>query len=521
MHPDLQSAIDQAAEAGSPASPAALHHQLKALATRLGTQHGTTPWVPSKDTLRILLGRGRTLQRSAAQHGAAAAEIDAIPHSTVPAVLPHDVWTLDEFMSRRWCGLYDLHHPDGPRWVSYRPEVVVIIDNATRVITGYWVVDPTGRTQPDGPTPLSGFAADDVLAALLAAAIPSLGTAATRPFAGHLPHGQLRWDNAKAHAALTARLKEIGIEPPHLPAYRPINRGIVERLIGTLKQWEEGTLGHEDAFVPADRVQQEEADAQAAAAATTARRRQRTVIEPIDLPRIEEFRREVERLIYRYNYEHRHRGLQGRTPAEAYQALYPRRHSQDAARMRRGADLLALLPAHTTVVTREGVVHRGERFAFTTDRRMLMVGTPLTYRADPGRRGLLLEEPHGLTLLPPLHYWANGQNPDQIAETQAGASEHAAAQARAARADREALLVGHHLLERAAKDAAAARATAQATANAPEAEAAPVAPDEARGHAPARRRGRTPAAAAAPTDFDPFAIDLEAPEAPTPEVRHA
>ena len=245
------------------------------------------------------------------------------------------------------------------------------------------------------------------------------------------------------------------------------------------------------------------------------------MIEPIDLPRIEEFRREVERLIYRYNYEHRHRGLQGRTPAEAYQALYPRRHSQDAARMRRGADLLALLTAHTTVVTREGVVHRGDRFAFTTDRRMLMVGTPLTYRADPGRRGLLLEEPHGLTLLPPLHYWAKGQNPDQIAETQAGASEHAAAQARAARADREALLVGHHLLERAANDAAAARATAQATANAPEAEAAPVAPDEAPGRAPARRRGRTTAPAPTPTDFDPFEIDLDAPAAPTAEVRHA
>jgi transposase InsO family protein len=512
IHPDLQTEIEKASASDTPASPIALHRQLKIVASRVGAQHGTTPWVPSKDTLRILLGRGRTLQRSAAQHGAAAAEIDALPHSTVPAVLPHDVWTLDEFTSRRWCGVYDDHHPEGPRWVSYRPDVVVIIDNATRVIVGYWVVDPTGRTQPEGPTPLSGYSADDVLSALLAAAIPALGTAATRPFAGHLPHGQLRWDNAKAHAALTEPLKQIGIEPPDLPAYRPINRGIVERLIGTLKHWEHGTLGHQDAFVPADRVQQEEEEAQAMAAATTARRRRRTVIDPMHLPRLDEFRRDVERLVYRYNYEHRHRSLQDRTPAEAYKALFPRRDSEDAKRMRRGADLLALLPVYTTAVTREGVMHRGERFAFTTDRRMLMVGTPLTYRADPGRRGLLVEEPHGLTLLPPLRYWAKGQDPAQIAETQAGASEHAAALARAARAEREALLVGHHLLERAADAAAEARATARATGD--------VTVD-APARATARRRAPNPSAPIVPAGFDPLTADLQAPNAPTPEVRHA
>jgi len=376
----------------------------------------------------------------------------------VPATVAHAVWTLDEHTSRRWCGAFDHTAPNGGAWVSFRPDVVLVEDNASRAIVGYWVVDPTTRIGADGRMKLGGFDTDDVLAALLSAALPPLGTAATRPFAGHLPHEQLRWDNAKAHLAINARLKEIGLEPPQLPPHRPINRGIVERLGGTLKAWDEQGLGYDGTFVPTDRVVQDEREAQATAAATTARRAARTEIAPIDLPRIDEFRRDVERLVYRYNYEHVHRSLNGRTPAQAFQALYPRRGTPEAKGMRTGNDLLALLPVETTVVTTHGAVHRGTRYAYTIDRAMLMVGTPLTVRADPKGRGLLLEHTSGLVLLPPLVLWAKGQTPEQVAETQLGAATTTEAKARAARAEREAALVGALWLGRAADAAREARA---------------------------------------------------------------
>lgn len=525
LHPELQTVVDTATASGAAKRPSGLRRELHETAKGIAVRDGVRPWVPSKDTLRQWLGAGRLLERSAGLHGAAAAQIDALPHSTVPAVLPHDVWTLDEHTSRRWCGIFDHTHPDGQRWVSFKPEVVLIIDNASRVIVGYWVVDPLQRHVPSEPLKLSGFSADDVLAALLAAAIPSLGTAATRRFAGHLPHGQLRWDNALAHRALNERLKRIGIEPPDLPAYRPINRGIVERVGGTLKQWEEDALGYDEAFVPTDRSQQNEDEAQALAASTTARRRLRTAIAPIDLPRIDEFRRDLERVIYRYNYEHHHRALDGRTPAEAYEALYPRRHSADAKRMRAGLDLLALLPAETTVVKREGVVHRGERYAYTVNRKMYMVGTPLTYRADPGGRGLLVEDAGDHVLLPPLMIWASGQTPEQIAETQAGVAELAEARVQAARADREALLVGHHLLGRA-KDEAPNRGTAQRPVEGRE-----EAPEDGGGHTRGTAGARDQKRRARPQtttaeEVDPFTVDLEsgieatAPRVEPAKVRH-
>ena len=467
----LMDVVDQAVLAQRGATGGAIRQRMLEVAEVERQTTGALLRVPSLKRVRQLIAAMGVAQMSAARHGAAAAEIDGLPHSTVPASTVHEVHTLDEFTMRRYAAMWDPTHPDGPRFVSFKPEVVFIIEHVTRACVGFWVIDPSRRLDPATKRPkLSGFDQDDVLAALLSVAFPPVATAATRQFAGYLPT-VLRWDNAKAHTALAKRLTDAGFVVPEFPTYRPINRGLVERAIGTIKRWCDATRlpGHEDRYIPADRVQTDGDVAQAEAAATQTRRPTRTVIPVDQLPRIAEIREELELVVRRYNYGHRHRAHAFRTPLDMYREHLPREGSKAAAQLRPGRDILAVLPVETTKVGREGLVHRGTRFSFVRDTPSgpvwMSLGTPVTYRADPMLRALYAEGPNGIECLPRVEHWAKGQDPKHVAEQQTAIATELTARAVAARETTDALELGTAALARGKAEAAeaAARAAASAT----------------------------------------------------------
>lgn len=112
------------------------------------------------------------------KHGRRASVADATPKLTVPADLPHEVWTLDEKQAPVWIRAY---HPDDHEYVAVKPQIILIIDNYSRAIVAYRVVPPfrTGATV--------SFNEEDVLGTILSAALPELARPATRPYAGFLP----------------------------------------------------------------------------------------------------------------------------------------------------------------------------------------------------------------------------------------------------------------------------------------------------------------------------------------------
>ena len=455
LDPRIAGVVGTAVKTQRGPTPSAIRQQMIEIADAVQASEGETLVVPGVAKIaRLIAAEGRAMM-SAARHGAAAAEIDGLPHSTVPVDRVHEIYSLDEFTLRRWCALWDEHYPGGARYVSFKPEVVFLMDHLSRACVGYWVVDPVRRVDPQSRRPkTSGFDADDALAPILSAAFPQVATIATRPFSGFAP-SVLRWDNAKAHEALRERLAAAGITVVEFPVQRPINRGLVERAIGTIKHWCDHRTrlpGREDRYVPSDRVVVDGEEVQSAAAGTKHRRATRTVIAVEDLPRIDEVRDEIETIVRFYNFKHRHRSLGGRTPLEVYRQQMPRAGSKAAKQMRPGRDLLAALPAETTRVTGEGVVHRGERFSFEIDAPggpvWLARGTSVTYYADPMGRGLFAEVGDRVTVLPPLAHWAKGQVPAEVAKHQTSIASALEAEARTARATADAMEMGVAALAR-------------------------------------------------------------------------
>lgn len=411
-----------------------VHGLLKAEAEKLGVP------LPSRRSFDAIAAHLRgQLEQSAARHGQVAAEIDGLPHSTIPAMHTHDVWTVDEFTAPVWCKMYDRAQHD---FVSYRPDVVIVQDYASRAVLAAWVADPSRRTGPGGTQKHGGTDINDLTAALLSAALPEVATPSCREFAGRLC-ATLRWDRARHHEALRAPLEKIGVTVPKLPGGRPVNRGVVERLIGTLKSRCDSIIGHVDHYLPVDRAAKEMQAEQDVIASTGGRQVTREVVPTEFLLTAQQLRTEVDRVVREYN-DAEHSALEGHTPAEAFRALYPR------VAPRSGRDLLALLSVRATTVTTSGVVHRvGEtrrRFSYSVNGAMLGLGSKITYRADPLLRGLFAETPVGSAFLPPLAEWAAKQDPDAVARQQRGAAKLAVAEAKIAQREAAAQLVGEAVL---------------------------------------------------------------------------
>lgn len=429
---------------------------------------------PSYDAVkRLVRAQGRTA-RTAASFGARVAQLEAFPHSTVPARWSHDVWVLDEMDAPFYAKVWD---PDAELFVSVRPTVIVLVDHKSGACVSALVVDPARRRDPaTGRIMRAGFDAADVMATLLSAAIRDLAAPGTERFAGYLPNA-LRWDNHKVHQSLRPILTTlseklslqvgsffdaaedapltdfrewqempIDVEAPYLasegapatpsstdnpylprlPMYRPINRGKIENKVGFLKLLCREFPTHVDRVVPTDRLDADPKWQRDVAAGAGDRTYRREPIDPRRLPSIEECRSLLDGRIAYYNTRHVSR-MSGATRA----ALYAQFRT---TRPRKGTDLLAALDTRTTFVSAEGIVHhhdgRQTAFAYAVPGKFILpLDTEVTYKADPLLRGIFAYVEGKHYLLPPKDVWASAPGrAEEVARTSAAnARFHAAA----------------------------------------------------------------------------------------------
>ena len=164
-------------------------------------------------------------------------------------------------------------------------------------------------------------------------------------------------------------------------------------------------------------------------------------------------------IVARYNEEHTHSSLEGKTPGDVY-----RERMRRSKERRSGRDILALVAPQVTTITTGGTVHfegrRVYRFAYEADGIMLGLGTRITYRPDPALRGLFAEAKGHKMFLEPLAKWAAAQNPADVARQQRAAATLAADQAAITRKEEDAKVIGLSILDRV--DAAAASTQASA-----------------------------------------------------------
>lgn len=468
VDPRLRDLVATAVKTDRYGSIRRMHAALAEEAERLGVP------TPSYDALkRLVRAQGRTA-RTAASFGARVAQLEAFPHSTVPARWSHDVWVLDEMDAPFYAKVWD---PDVELWVSVRPTVIVLVDHRSGACVAAHVVDPSRRRDPDtGRIMRAGFDAADVLATLLSAAIRDLATPGTERFAGYLPN-TLRWDNHKVHQSLRPILTTLGqrlqmqvgsffdaaedlpltdfrdwqempvdevvpllasegapasasstTDPvlPRLPMYRPINRGKIENKVGFLKLLCREFATHVDRVVPTDRLDADPKWQRDVAAGAGDRTYRREPIDPRRLPSIEECRSLLDGRIAYHNLRHESR-MTGATRA----ALYAQHRTH---RPRKGTDLLAALETRTTFVSADGIVHhhdgRQTVFAYAVPGKFILpLDTEVTYKADPLLRGIFAYVEGKHYLLPPKDVWSGAPGrAEEVARTAAAnARFHAAA----------------------------------------------------------------------------------------------
>jgi transposase InsO family protein len=458
----LMDVIRTAAETQCPGTMVGVHRLVSTKAKSLGLL------APKYAQVKARYAAISNTVRSAARHGVLAAELDTLPHSTVPVTRPHEVWTIDEFTMPNWARAYDA---DADQWVSVRPDAVLVQDYFSRATVAYEIADPRWA---DGETSASatkevdtetapaastqqrsssgGFGLRYLTGAIFAAALPEVAPASTRQFAGYLPE-RVRWDHAVIHTALGKDLARVGVTVDRLPVLRPVNRGIVERQIGTLKGWCDELPGHRDAVIPADRLPQRITSQAHVTAKSGRRHRQLQIVRVDDLPTVETLRRAFDDLVRRYNTAHAHRGIGGKTPLASYlEGLAVAVERGD--RPRSGRDILAMLPACSGRVTTEGMVHRvgdvGHRFSYDANGVWLSIGTVLEYRPDPLLRGLFAKVLGRDVFLEPLAQWATRQRPKLVAEQQTAIAEQVAARVDATRLAATVVEVAVTALENAA-----------------------------------------------------------------------
>lgn len=429
---------------------------------------------PSYDTIKRLVASHGRVSRSAAAHGTRSAQLDALPHSTIPCRHAHDVWVLDELDAPFYARVYD---PDAELWVSARPTIVTIVDQRTSVCVAHWVADPARRRDPATQRIMrAGFDQHDVFGTLLAAASRELATPSTIAFAGHLPKA-IRWDNHATHGSLREILtalgrqaavdvgsfyasaedtpdasfadweedeaydpgdprplalsSEEGITIPRLPRYRPINRGKIERKIGFLKLLCADLPSHIDRVVPLDRLEVDLKRQRDAIAGSGGRSPRRDPIDVRRLPTIEECRAWIEGRVHFYNHTHVSR-LTG-VPRAAIYAQHT------ARRTRKGTDLLLALDTKTTYVTSEGIVHHhggiATAFAYAVPGKFVFpLDVQVTYKVDPLLRAIFVALDGRLYCLPPKIDWASAPGrAEEVARTQASIARFYAGEAIAAR----------------------------------------------------------------------------------------
>lgn len=380
----IEDEIHRVIHSGRAINAHALTRILKSIADKNGVE------APTYRQVHRRFAKAGRLVRAATRHGSRAGEIDGLPHARIISRAPHDTWALDELTLPIWVGIYD-HLLN--RWVSARCDVVLIIDVCSGAIVGYWVCDPSIRTDENGSPMRSGFDADDVVAALLSAAVPELASDGTRNFAGYLPD-RLRLDNAKAHKTVQRWAEDAAVQIEFRPIRkrRAASNSAVERRVGIAKTYCAGIRGHVDDHLPTDQVLTL-ADADLAlertkAAAYTTERLSRLVpILPENLHTVPEIRALFDDVVRRYNHDLTNR-VHGMTPVAKYRRDWVRRP-------RRGIDLVRAITPCTVKVATDGILHTRnkvtQQFYPLVEGVLLMLDTAVTYHPDPAGRGIFVE----------------------------------------------------------------------------------------------------------------------------------
>lgn len=335
-----------------------------------------------------------------ARHGAKAGMADAMQRATIPTSRPHEVWTLDELQIPVWIKAYD---PARRRLVSVQPFAVVIVDNHSRVVVAFHVVPPFGS----GAT--VGYSSADILGAFYSAALPDLAPPSLRRFSGFLCD-TLRMDNHATHTGLREILEANGVNVPDLPVQTPYSRGLIERLVGSVKGICEDIRGHEASWLPADQVEENPSRTRSAAAATLDRVARKTIIAVEDLYDVDELTAQLLTRLEKYH-ERPHRILR-RAPVAVYLERLRREES------RPGIDALRWLPVVRLQVGRGRIEHRNRVFAARVAGRTLRHGAQVTCRAEPLGRGLYLMQRGVPWFLRPLDEEARYIDPGRFAEDQ-------------------------------------------------------------------------------------------------------
>lgn len=348
-------------------SVAELHRMAKRKANELDVEAPSYSWIKR---FRNRFDQGKL---AAAKHGRRAALADMTPKLTVPASMPHEIWTLDEKQAPVWVRAY---HPSKKEYVAVKPQVILVVDNYSRVVVSYRVVPPFHHG-----TKVS-YNEDEVLGALMSGFFQELAPPATRDFAGFVPMG-LRWDRHSTHRGLANRLDNNGVHVPEVPGATPWAQGRIERLIGSMKALCQHITGWDQKWQPASEVRQEPGKARSKAATTSKRDTTKMLIATRDLPNHRQFREAFDEQVRDYN--NRVHSVIDMEPEVAYfDALEP-----DHCRV--GYDFLHALNTRTFRMTKKGLTYRKERFAWESGGRRLHVGETVRGKPDPLLRGLFIE----------------------------------------------------------------------------------------------------------------------------------
>ncbi len=324
--------------------------------------------LPGEWVLRQLIekARGGVLQRSAEVHGRRPAEVDGVPHETLPYTRPYECATEDELVVPIWIGIWSEFFR---KWVSTLIYVAFVLDYVSRAVVAWHVCDPRRRRGKKSGQLFSGFDTQDVTAAFLKATRRELAPAILTPYAGFLPD-HIRMDGHGTHRAWKDAVEPfIPTEINLLPDYRPYRNGLQEiagwRLKGQIETLFAGQHGYIGTYIPTDRIRESQQRARVRSAATNARLPRKIEVLPEDLPRIEDLELFIlPKIVKRYNEERKH-SAHGMTPHDAFMSKRPRSHQLTPS-----DPLVRALPTKTVTASKGSIQLQQDNVVYMFDHRI-------------------------------------------------------------------------------------------------------------------------------------------------------
>lgn len=346
--------------------------------------------------------------------GVVALKAKALEHGRVPADFPNHTWVLDEFEMPLYIKAWDQARS---ALIAVKPWVVLIVDQFSGAILSYHVTNGSNDASNRQPTE------QDVLAAIVGAALPDVAPPACRALAGAFPY-VIRWDKALSHERLRPRLAGLNVHIPDLPANQPYSRGIVESAIHLVQMEFRGKKGNDKEYRPHDAITKRQIEGDYG---NIMDGRRYTPILVESLWDFNEFSQQLDEAIERVNARQRLRD--NTSPKGAYIAARREREDAHVARVaalssrrrtpsdpdvvgaamgqaddagqapsveRIGLRVMPLLQTHKRKVSKEGVtIFHTPFWSGHPTAPQFPVGTQLRLSADPALRGIWIHAEGG------------------------------------------------------------------------------------------------------------------------------